>query len=275
MTPLAPIGVFDSGVGGLGVLAAARGLLPHERFVYVADQRFAPYGERPLDEVRQRAFAVARWMIGQHAKMIVVACNTASAAALHELRHELPALPIVGMEPAVKPAARQSRAGCIGVLATAATFQGRLFADLVSRFAQGVDVQTVACPEIVRAVEAGTPDDPALEAVLRERFAPLRARGVDQLVLGCTHFPFARDAIARAAGPSMALVDPAPAVARQIVARLQTGGLPATHPADTAVVSAFPEANDRFVTTGDPAHFESLARRLLGIAIRAEAWDGV
>lgn len=259
----ASIGLFDSGLGGLGVLAAVRAHAPHTPLLYLADQQYAPYGERSLEAVRARAFAAARFLIARGAALVAVACNTASAAALHALRAEFPDTPFVGMEPAVKPAAADTASGAIGVIATRATFQSTLFAGVVARFAQGVAVVTAACPEIVDAVEAGRADAPELATMLRERFAPMRAAGVDRLVLGCTHFPFARAAIVRAAGPGVALIDPAPAVARRVAAVWAGRHAPSPKAAPARPII-------RYYTTGDAARFSALASRLTGTAVTAE-----
>lgn len=260
----APIGFFDSGVGGLGVLAAVRSLLPDEDCVYLADQKNAPYGPQPLADVRRLSFAAADFLLAQGAKLVVVACNTASAAALAPLRRRRPGTPFVGMEPAIKPAALESPSGRIGVLATAATFRSQRYTDVARRFARGVRVWTAACPEIVEAVEAGRADDPELEAILTEKLATMRAAGVDRLVLGCTHFPFARTALERAAGPGAALIDPAPAVARrvrQVLSEMEALAAEGSAPAS---------ARTRYFTTGDPSLFSSLASRLLGGAVACE-----
>ena len=150
-----PIGIFDSGVGGLSVLKAIHQELPHERLIYLADQAHVPYGPRPLGEVRALAEGISRYLLSQGAKLIVVACNTASAAGLHYLRQVLPEVPFVGMEPAVKPAVENTNSGVVGVLATPATFQGALYASVVERFAQGVTVLQDTCPGLVSQIEAG------------------------------------------------------------------------------------------------------------------------
>jgi glutamate racemase len=216
------IGVFDSGIGGLGVLRHIRDELPGADVIYVADQGRAPYGIRPLEEVARISAEITADLIDRGSTTIVIACNTASAAALHELRRRFPATTFVGMEPAVKPAALGTSSGIIGVLATAATFQSELFESVVARFAGDSKVVTAACPEWVELVEAGEFDGPAVDRSVEARIAPLLEAGADTLVLGCTHFPFLLDAIVRAAGPDVTIVDPAPAVARQ-VARVHDG----------------------------------------------------
>jgi glutamate racemase len=220
------IGVFDSGVGGLTVWREIVRQLPHEDTLYLADQAHVPYGPRPLAQVREFAEGIARFLLDQGARVIVVACNTASAAALHDLRRTFPDIPFVGMEPAVKPAAERTHNGIVGVIATQATFQGQLFASLVERYADHVRVLTQACPGLVEAVEAGRLEPPDTEALLRQYLAPLLEAGVDQLVLGCTHYPFLRPTIERLVGAGVAVIDPAPAVARQVERVLAHGKPP-------------------------------------------------
>lgn len=220
MSTSGPIGVFDSGVGGLSILAEIRTLLPSADLVYLADQAYAPYGERTLTEVRARCEAVVDRLLAAGCATIVIACNTASAAALHHLRGRHPEPTFVGMEPAVKPAAETSHVGVIGVLATPATFQSELYASVVDRHANGVEVIAQPAPGLVEVVESGRFDDaiPLLERYL----TPMVAAGIDRLVLGCTHYPFLIDQIRRVLPAGIEVVDPAPAVARQ-VARVTTG----------------------------------------------------
>jgi len=221
------IGVFDSGVGGLAVLREIHAQLPAADLLYFADQAHVPYGPRPAAEIRRFAQAITRFLLEQGAQVIVVACNTASAAALQSLRAAFPTVPFVGMEPAVKPAAERTRTRAVGVIATPATFQGELFASVVDRFAGGVTVLPQVCPGLVEHVEAGELATPATLALLREYLAPLVAQGIDSLVLGCTHYTFLLPAIAQVAGPGVEVVDPAPAVARQarrVAERRQAAG---------------------------------------------------
>jgi glutamate racemase len=242
-----PIGVFDSGVGGLGVLAEIRALLPHHDLIYVADQAFAPYGERDLATVRHRAFAIAGFLIEAGVTLVVVACNSASAAALHELRDRFPDTPFVGMEPAVKPAAGATKRGTIGVLATEATFQGELFASVVDRHARDVAVVARACPGLAAAIEDG--DD--VDGLVRRFTSDVVGRGADTIVLGCTHYSFVSDQIRSIAGEGIRVIDPAPAVARQ-VARLSGTGSAASDGATT------------YLTTGDADRFSDQIERLTG-----------
>ena len=250
-----PIGVMDSGVGGLSILREIRAQLPAEDVIYVADQGMVPYGTRTIDEVRDLTFGVVRLLLAQDVKLVVIACNTASAAALYALREAFPHMAFVGMEPAVKPAARDTRTGVIGVIATAATFQGELYASVVGRFARGVRVETQACPEFVQLAERGDTGSPAAHDAVHRCLAPLLAAGIDQLVLGCTHFPFLQDAIRAEIGPGVTLVDPSPAVARQVGRVLAAQGTQRPNPHTGRVT---------YYTSGDPAAFRATMAALLG-----------
>jgi glutamate racemase len=185
-----PVGIFDSGVGGLSVLRAMRGLMSEESAVYFADQGHVPYGPRPLQQVRDFSEAVTHFLLDQGAKLIVVACNTASAAALQHLRQTFPDVSFVGMEPAVKPAAERTQTGKVGVLATPATFQGALYASVMERFANGVQVLQHTCPGLVAQIEKGDLDGGETRAILEDALRPMLDRGIDTVVLGCTHYPF-------------------------------------------------------------------------------------
>lgn len=254
-SPESPIGVFDSGVGGLSVLRAIRAELPAEHVLYVADQAHVPYGPRPLEEVRDFAYGITRFLLEQGAKLIVVACNTASAAALHALRETFPHVPFVGMEPAVKPAAEQTRSGVVGVLATPATFQGALYASVVERFAEGVKLLPHTCPGLVAQIEAGNLDGSETRAILESALNPMLEQGADTIVLGCTHYPFVMPVIQEIVGESVRVIDPSPAVARQVRRLLEARNL---------LREAMGSASLRFFTSGDVAQFASLLPRLLG-----------
>lgn len=221
----APIGIFDSGIGGLTVAAAIRQALPAERLLYFGDTAHIPYGDRSLREVRAFSAAIVRALLAKGCKMIVIACNTASAAALKELREAYPIHPFIGMEPAVKPAVERSRSGVVGVIATRATFQGELFASVVERYAQGTTVLEQPCPGLVQAIEAGELDTPGTERMLRAWLEPMVGRGMDELVLACTHYPLVRPLIERICGAGVEVIDPAPAVARQVRRVLEEKGL--------------------------------------------------
>ncbi len=249
------IGVFDSGVGGLSVLREIRRQLPEENLLFVADQAHVPYGPRPLEEVRAFAEAITRYLLSRGAKLVVVACNTASAAALRYLRQRFPQIPFVGMEPAVKPAAERTQSGVVGVLATPATFQGELYASVLERFAQGVTVLQDTCPGLVDQIERGEVTAPATRAILERALHPMLARGVDRVVMGCTHYPFVIPLIEEIVGPGVEVIDPAPAVARQVGRVLRARGLQSGGSAAGTV---------RILTTGDPVKLGALLPRLLG-----------
>lgn len=220
------IGIFDSGVGGLSVLRAVQARLPQVSLVYLGDQAHVPYGPRPLQEVRAFSEAITRYLLAQGARMIVVACNAASAAALHGLREQFPGLPFVGMEPAVKPAAETTRSGVVGVLATPATFQGELYASVIERFARGVTVLEDTCPGLVAQIERGDLRGPATRTILEKALLPMLARGMDTVVMGCTHYPFVIPLIQEISGPGVRVIDPAPAVAQQAARVLADCGIP-------------------------------------------------
>lgn len=249
------IGVFDSGVGGLSVARELMAQMAAQPLIYLADQIHAPYGERSLEEIRELSEGITRFLLEQGAQVIVIACNTASAAALKWLRGKYPEVPFVGMEPAVKPAAERTRTRRIGVLATPATFQGELFASLVDRFGADVEVRTQVCPLFVPLVEAGELDTARTRAIVREYVSPLVDAGVDELVLGCTHYPFLLPLIAEAAGPGVEIIDPAPAVARQVGRVLAGRGWPAEGG----------EPRHAFYTTGPAERFGRALRELLGV----------
>jgi glutamate racemase len=248
-TPTGMIGVFDSGLGGLSVLRAVRALLPGHDLLYLADSAYCPYGPRPRAEVRARALAIGRWLVGQGAAVVVIACNTATSAAAELLRAELP-VPVVGMEPGLKPAIAATRSGRVAVLATIGTLRGERFASLVDRFACGAQVMTVACPDLVGYVEAGDLDGPRARAAVAGYLWPLLADGVDSLVLGCTHFPFLRPLIADIAGPDVTIIDTGLAVAAQVARVAAAAGAGGRGGAL------------RCVTTGDPAE---VATALAGV----------
>jgi glutamate racemase len=241
-----PIGVFDSGFGGLSVLHAIRAVLPTQSMIYLADQAHVPYGTRSLEEVRQFSTGITRFLINQGAKLIVVACNTASVAALKWLREEFPDMPFVGMEPAVKPAAEQTHSRVVGVLATYATFQGAMYASVVERFAQGVTILQDDCPGLVAEIEKGNLTGNETEKILRRALKPMLQKGVDTVVMGCTHYPFVIPLIQKITGPEVRVIDPAPAIARQVQRLLES------HNLFSPIQS---EKRIRFLTSGDTIQF--------------------
>jgi len=268
-----PIGIFDSGVGGLSVLRALWKELPGEEVIFLADQAHVPYGPRGLAEVRAFSEGITRFLLGQHAKMIVVACNTASAAALLHLRQTFPEAPFVGMEPAVKPAAETTQSGRVGVLATPATFQGALYSSVVERFANGVSLMQNTCLGLVGQIETGDLNSPETRKILEAALNPMLAAGIDTVVLGCTHYPFVIPLIEQITGPAVRVIDPAPAVARQAHRLLEARGLLRKKEPN---VSQHPSLHTRFITSVAPVHFQSALFELMGISSKVESveWQG-
>ena len=221
MTP-ERIGVFDSGVGGLSVLREVRRALPAAELLYVADSGHAPYGERDPAFIAERVLAIAEFFRTHDVDAIVLACNTASTVALPALRARV-ARPVVAIEPAIKPAAQRTRSGVVGVLATSRTVASAGVARLVEAHGRGVRVLLHACPGLVELVESGELSGERAEALVESFVRPLLDEGADTLVLGCTHYPFLRPLIERIAGPHVDVIDPAPAVARELVRRLEAG----------------------------------------------------
>lgn len=258
---LSPIGVFDSGVGGLSVLHVLRTALPAEDFLYVADTGFAPYGERSPEFIQERARLIAAYLVDAGAKAIVVACNTATAAAVHTLRAHF-ALPIVAMEPAVKPAVSTTRSGVIGVLATHQTLASERLARLVERHTQGVEILLQPCPGLMERVEAGDLEGPATRALVERYVCALVARGADTLVLGCTHYAFLLATIGAVAGTGVTLIDPAVAVARELSRRLQSGALLADRDRP---------GGERFFTSGTPALVTPVVAQLWGHPVAVQS----
>jgi glutamate racemase len=262
------IGIFDSGVGGLSVLRAIRALLPQHPVIYLADQAHVPYGPRSLEEVRGFAEGITRFLLRHGARVIVVACNTASAAALYHLRTMYPDVPFVGMEPAVKPAAEQTQTGRVGVLATPATFQGALYASVVERFASHVRLYQDTCPGLVEAIEAGDLNGETPRQILERALRPMLAEGIDTVVLGCTHYPFVIPLIQEITGAEVRVIDPAPAVARQTQRVLdQRGWLTPSGRAGKV----------RFFTSGEVERLRMQVQRLLGereVTVEKVVWSG-
>ena len=219
-----PIAVFDSGVGGISVLKHIHRLLPNEHLLYVADSIHAPYGNKSATEIQARCFAIAEFLIAKDAKALVVACNTATAAAIDQMRTKY-RLPIIGMEPAIKPAAAASRSGIIGVLATTGTLQSAQFAALLESYGRNVKVVTQACVGLVECVERGELSHDSTRALVKHYCQPLLDEGADSIVLGCTHYPFLKPLIQEAVGDGVVLIDTGAAVANQLKSRLFEQGL--------------------------------------------------
>ncbi len=251
-----PIGIFDSGVGGLSVWREVRRQFPEEDLIYLGDQAHVPYGERSREQVLAYSRGIIRYLLHKQTKLVIIACNTASAVALAELRNTYPSLPFVGMEPAVKPAAQETSTGVVGVLATPATFQGDLYASTVEKFAKGVKVLQDTCPGLVGEIEAGRIDSRQTRQILERALLPMLAEGVDEIVMGCTHYPFVIPLIREIAGEGIQVIDPAPAVARQAGRLLTEYDL---------FKQSGKEAKTRFYTSGDPAHLTRLLKLLLSL----------
>lgn len=217
----ASIGVFDSGVGGISVLKHIRDLMPHENFIYVADSKYAPYGNQTSEFIKERSFRLAEFLLTQGIKALVVACNTATAAAVTDLRERYPDLLIIGMEPALKPAVAATKEGVVGVLATSGTLRSAQFAGLLEHYGQDVEVVTQACIGLVECVENGALTSPLTQALVKQYVQPLLDAKADTIVLGCTHYPFIRPLIEDLVGGEVVLIDTGSAVAKHLKNRLQ------------------------------------------------------
>ncbi|MGC4060826.1 MAG: glutamate racemase [Aquabacterium sp.] len=239
----APIGVFDSGLGGVAILRAMRDVLPHEDMVYMADSGYAPYGDRSVEWIMARSMAICDFLVAEGAKALVVACNTATTVAVRALRERLGDLPIVAIEPAIKPAAAMTRSGVIGVMATSRTVGSEQFSHLRVQYGQGVDVIGQACPGLADLVEAGQLTGEEVREAVDRYVQPLIKQGADTLVLGCTHYTFLSKLIQEAGGPDVVIVDPAVAVASELVRRIRDHGLTS---------GALSRGHVRFFTTGRP-----------------------
>jgi len=250
-----PIGIFDSGVGGLSVLQAIRAQMPEESIIYFGDQGHIPYGSRPMEQIRNFSEAITKFLLEQNAKIIVVACNTASAAALKYLRERFPNVSFVGMEPAVKPAAEHTQTGKVGVLATPATFQGALYASVVERFANGVQVLQNTCSGLVQQIEWGNLEGEETRRILNNALLPMLNENIDTVVLGCTHYPFVIPLIQQIVGENIRVIDPAPSVAKQVRRVLEAKGI--RNGTKT-------RGEIKFFTSGDPEGLKSLLPVLLG-----------
>ncbi|MDX1377809.1 MAG: glutamate racemase, partial [Anaerolineales bacterium] len=254
-----PIGIFDSGVGGLSVLRAVYAQMPAENILYLGDQGHIPYGPRPMEQIRQFSEAITNFLLEQDAKIIVVACNTASAAALQYLRENFLDVQFVGMEPAVKPAAEHTHTGRVGVLATPATFQGTLYASVVERFANGVELFQNTCNGLVQEIERGNLTGGKTRRILEDALHPMLEKKIDTVVLGCTHYPFVIPLIQEIVGENVRVIDPAPAVAKQVGRLLEAG---------KELNKSKSKGSTRLFTSGDPEALKSQLPILLG-----EEWE--
>ena len=223
-----PIGVFDSGVGGISVLKHIHALLPHEDLIYFADSKHAPYGNKTAAEITARCMQIADFLIEKNVKALVVACNTATAAAVDAMREKYN-LPIIGMEPAVKPAAEASKNGIIGVLATVGTLKSAQFAALLENYGRNVEVVTQACVGLVECVERGELTNLSTLQLIKHYCKPLIDEGADTIVLGCTHYPFVRPLIEQVVGAEVTLIDTGAAVAKHLKNKLEEKNLLSTN----------------------------------------------
>ncbi|MRW91316.1 glutamate racemase [Duganella sp. FT80W] len=270
-SPSAPIGVFDSGVGGLSVLRHIRAQYPNEHLIYFADSGHAPYGDKSEQYVVERALAVTEFLLSHGAKALVVACNTATVAAIKAVRARHPELPVVGVEPGLKPAAAATRNGKVGVLATARTLKGDKFLALREQISAATHAEFLLQPAVglVDEIEKGDLQAPAIHAMLEQYVAPLLDQGADTLVLGCTHYPFVQDGIARVlhahGRDDVTLIDTGDAVARQLGRLLEAAGL--LRP------ELKPDATLRGYTTGAADAFALAFVQLLALRVAVEKVD--
>ncbi len=255
------MGVFDSGLGGLTVLRALRQRLPREDFLYFADTRYLPYGDRPEAFLKERGVRVAEAMVSQGVKVLVIACNTASAAAAEAIRAHL-SIPVVALEPGVKPAAALSAKGVIGVMATTRTLESRRFHRLVDNHAADIQVIAQPCPGLAESIEAYGSESPALDPLLDETVTPLAEAGVDTVVLGCTHYPWVRERIAARLPAGTRVIDTGDAVARQVERVLLSRGLQGGGDGRLTVA-----------TSGIPQQVKDTVTRLLGVHLNIDHWE--
>jgi glutamate racemase len=258
----APIGVFDSGVGGLTILTALQRALPQEDFVYIGDTAHCPYGTRSEAEVIDLSLRACHFLVQREVKLIVVACNTASQSALNTLRATYAEVPFVGVVPAVKPAARITRSGRIGVIATNQAARAAYLQQLIDHFAEGIEVEAVGSPELVTLAEQGEFDGPHVEEVVKYTLQPLLNKGVDVIVLGCTHFSALRPAIERLAGKRVQVIDSGAAIARRTYSILESEDI--LHPDSPA------GGNLEVWCSGEPEAFSKVASKLLGYPVTAQ-----
>jgi glutamate racemase len=253
---MAAVGIFDSGVGGLSVAREIRRALPAEDLVYVADTAYCPYGDRAVEEVRERALAVGRHLQAAGAKVVIVACNTATGAALEALRAALD-VPVIGLEPAVKTGVVRTRNKRVAVMATVGTLRSERYARLVREHGDGAQVLAQPCPGLADLIEQGHLDDDVLAARVAELTRPIREAGADTVVLGCTHYLFVERAVRHALGPGVEIVDSGPAIARRLAQVLREGGL----------LAAPGPGSLRMWTTGEPSAVQPVVDRLWGEAV--------
>ncbi|HVB75436.1 MAG TPA: glutamate racemase [Ktedonobacteraceae bacterium] len=260
----APIGVFDSGAGGLTILSALRQELPRESYIYFGDTAHCPYGVRDEKEIIELSVRIGHFLIEQGVKLIVVACNTVSQFALAALRAAYPSVTFVGVVPAVKPAARATKKGRIGIAATNQAAKAAYLRQLIDEFAGGIQAFAIGCPELVMLVEAGQFDGPLVEETVRQALQPLLREDVDVIVLGCTHFPALRPVIERIATPRVQVIDSGSAIARRTRYVLDTENLIHPNTGDSITPGEL-----QIWCSGNPDKFSKVASKLLGYAVTA------
>jgi glutamate racemase len=256
-----PIGVFDSGVGGLSVLRDIRRELWNEDLIYVADSSHAPYGDKSAEYIEARAISIVEFLLQQSAKAIVVACNTATSAAVAALRARF-RVPIIAMEPAVKPAVAQTQSGVIGVLATRRTVASENFLNLLQRFGNATEIVVQPCPGLAEQVEAGDLAGLKTRSLLQQYIQPLLEKGADTIVLGCTHYPFLENTIQTMIGPNIAIIDPGEAIARELRRRLTHAGGLSTNPNQGA---------ERFWTSACPENAQAVISQLWQMEVEVKS----
>jgi glutamate racemase len=254
-----PIGIFDSGVGGLSVLREIKKLLPRENYIFIADQKNIPYGGKTPAQIRLLASRVVKYFIGKRVKMVVVACNTATCYAIEFLRKKYPSVTFVGTVPAIKPAARLSHNKSIAILSTPATAKSSYLKNLIRQNAIGVKIANIGCPELENLVEEGQINSPEIKTLLRKYLQNVARSKPDYIVLGCTHYPFLKTTIKRLSPFRAKLIDSGKAIARRVKYLLRTSGTENGHRASTV-----------YFTTGDPIKFSEAASRLLKTRVGAK-----
>ncbi|MCG8069813.1 MAG: glutamate racemase [Candidatus Thiodiazotropha taylori] len=256
----AAIGIFDSGIGGLSVLQHVRALLPNENLLYVSDRAHLPYGEKDKGFILQRSRVITQFLISQNVKAVVIACNTATAAAVRDLR-ETYRLPIIGMEPGVKPAISLSQSGMVGVLATHGTLSSHKFKALLQQHADGSEIIICPCHGWVEAIERNGHDHQTTRQIVSQQLQPILERGVDTLVLGCTHYPFVKQMIADEAGAGISIIDTGPAVAKQLQRQLSAHDL---------LTEAAEPGREEFWCSAPPEQTRNRIERLLKVPVEVQ-----
>ncbi len=258
-----PIGIFDSGIGGLSVLKQIQQLLPNENLIYIADSAYAPYGNKPLAFIQQRCHDLTQFLIQQNARAIVVACNTATAAAIETLRQQFP-LPIIAMEPGVKPAIAATQSGIVGVLATENTLSSEQFTHLLHRYAKDVKVISQACPGLVEQIEAGEFATVKTRQLIKQFTQPLLSAGADTLVLGCTHYPLIHQQIREIIGPQISLIETGQAVAQQLKHQLQE---------QQQLSASKKTTTNQYWSSGDTQHISKVISRILMTTVQVQLFS--